>query len=99
MLRGTTGRRVANRSIVITISGETKSFVERITTSGTKIRANPDFYRPVHFILNNRRSLLKYQDHFIYHYLEALSRTSELPSSLLFARKLEVTLVIEDNEE
>ncbi|MHB9154239.1 MAG: hypothetical protein ACYC5N_00935 [Endomicrobiales bacterium] len=86
------GKKKQNTMLVITISAKNKTFIERIPESETRIHRDPDFYRDIRFTFDSKQSLEQYRNHFIYGYLETLGKTGELPSSLLSAGALEITV-------
>jgi hypothetical protein len=78
--------------IVITITAGNKSYIERIPDRDTRVNRDPEYYRDIHFILKNRRSVEKYREHFIYQYLESMGRSGDAPAFIVRARKVEVTV-------
>jgi hypothetical protein len=78
--------------IVITLSAGNRSVTERIPDNETRINIDPAYYRDVQFLLDSRAALERYQDHFIYGYLESLYREGALPPFIAAAPAVEVEL-------
>jgi len=84
--------RKKKENIVVTITAHNKSFVERVPENTSRINRSPDYYRDVHFVLDSKESMECYRQHFVYRYLEVLSKEGDVPHFILTAEKLEISV-------
>jgi hypothetical protein len=84
--------RKKKENIVVTITANNRSFVEKVEESRNRISRSPDYYEDIHFVLDSKESVEHYRRHFVYQYLQSLSKTGDLPPFVLRAEKLEITV-------